>query len=32
MKYKLYKEVIPQYTATQQVLYNRGIEINKQEA
>lgn len=31
MKYKLYKEVIPQYTATQQVLYNRGIDLDEQE-
>lgn len=31
MNYKLYKEVNEDYTALQQVLYNRGIPIDKQE-
>ena len=31
MKYSLYKEVIPEYSALEQVLYNRGIPREKQE-
>jgi single-stranded-DNA-specific exonuclease len=31
MNYKLYKETNPQYSALQQILYNRGIPIKKQE-
>lgn len=31
MKYKLYKDVIPEYSALQQILYNRGIPVEKQE-
>lgn len=31
MKYKLYKDVIPEYSARQQILYNRGIPIQEQE-
>lgn len=31
MKYSLYKEVIPEYSALEQVLYNRGIPKEKQE-
>jgi single-stranded-DNA-specific exonuclease len=31
MNYKLYKETNPQYSALQQILYNRGIPIEKQE-
>lgn len=31
MKYSLYKEVIPKYSALEQVLYNRGIPRDKQE-
>lgn len=32
MKFKLYKDVIPEYSAKQQVLYNRGIPVKEQEA
>lgn len=31
MKYKLYKDVVPEYSALQQILYNRGIPIEKQK-
>ena len=31
MKYKLYKDTIPEYSALQQILYNRGIPIEKQK-
>lgn len=31
MKYKLYKDVISEYSARQQILYNRGIPIQEQE-
>ena len=31
MKYKLYKDTIPEYSALQQILYNRGIPIEKQQ-
>ena len=31
MNYKLYKETIPEYSALQQILYNRGIPIEEQE-
>ena len=31
MKYKLYKDIIPEYSALQQILYNRGIPIEKQQ-
>ena len=30
MKYKLYKDTIPEYSALQQILYNRGIPIEEQ--
>ena len=32
IKYKLYKKTIPYLNAIQQILYNRGIPANKQEA
>lgn len=31
MKYKLYKNTIPEYSALQQILYNRGVSIEKQK-
>lgn len=31
MNYKLYKETIPELSALQQVLYNRGIPVEGQE-
>lgn len=31
MRYKLYKETNPGYTALQQILYNRGIPVQEQE-
>lgn len=31
MNYKLYKDTIPEYSALQQILYNRGIPIEKQK-
>lgn len=31
MKYKLYKDTIPEHSALQQILYNRGIPIEEQE-
>ena len=31
MKYKLYKDTVPEYSALQQILYNRGIPIEKQK-
>ena len=31
MKYKLYKDTIPEYSALQQILYNREIPIEKQK-
>lgn len=31
MNYKLYKETVPEYSALQQVLYNRGIPIEEQK-
>lgn len=31
MKYKLYKDTISEYSALQQILYNRGIPIEKQK-
>lgn len=31
MKYKLYKDTIPEYSALQQILYNRGISIERQK-
>lgn len=30
MRYKLYKDIIPQYSALQQILYNRGVPEDKQ--
>lgn len=32
IKYQLYKPTIPYLNAVQQILYNRGIPANKQEA
>lgn len=31
MKYKLYKDIISEYSALQQILYNRGIPIERQK-
>lgn len=31
MNYKLYKDVVPEYSARQQILYNRGIPVQEQE-
>ena len=31
MKYKLYKDTVPEYSALQQILYNRGIPVEKQK-
>ena len=31
LKYTLYKDVIPEYSAKEQILYNRGIPKEKQE-
>ena len=31
MKYRLYKDVIPEYSALQQILYNRGISLEEQK-
>ena len=31
MKYKLYKDVVPEYSALQQILYNRDIPVEEQE-
>lgn len=31
MKYKLYKDTVSEYSALQQILYNRGIPIEKQK-
>ena len=32
IKYQLYKETVPEYSAQAQILYNRGIEIEDQQA
>lgn len=31
MKYKLYKDTVPEYSALQQILYDREIPIEKQK-
>lgn len=31
MKFKLYKEVIPEFSAKEQILYNRGMDLEKQK-
>lgn len=32
IKYQLYKETVPEYSAQTQILYNRGIEVEDQQA